>query len=213
MILSNRNYTLILTCKHIFAILMITSVFFASCEKGESGGNTNESLNEGLYPMLFSPGSYWIYESSINGDLDSLFLTDIIDDKVVIVTGKGYTSTFEAYKLTYLGQNSGWYNEYLFGYVISRGKTNGGFVYFAGDYVGESVSNASISAFLDTLTINSETFRNVIKMEVEKDSYIEDNQFLYYVDSVGVVKKEIIKSSGAIEAWTLTNRNVIMYSY
>ena len=49
-------------------------------------------------------------------------------------------------------------------------------------------------------------------MRLNKANYLESDLNLYYADSVGVVKKEIIKNNLISETWSLINYNVSLNS-
>jgi hypothetical protein len=105
------------------------------------------------------------------------------------------------------------YDEYLIGYVISRWLTNGGFTLLSSKIKGDSSSNAEIANVFDSLKINGISYKKVVKMKIYKDNYIDNNYFLYYVDSIGIVKKQTRVNDSAIDTWNLVRYKTKMLKY
>ena len=72
--------------------------------------------------------------------------------------------------------------------------------------------NARISEIYDIYTVQGLDYSNVVKMELTQDKYLNTNMNLYYVDSVGVIKKEIKEDSVIIETWDLLRYNTVLYN-
>jgi hypothetical protein len=87
--------------------------------------------------------------------------------------------------------------------VISQGLYSGGFVLLSSKKIGDISQNAEILDVLDSLTIENRTYKTVVKMKVSQDEYIAQNYQLYYVDSIGVIKKEIMDNGTVRETWNL----------
>lgn len=192
-------------------ILIIISIFLVSCDKEEDniGGNHHYLINEGLYPMLFDKGSYWIYKNTEANNIDTIKLIGIEMDTIgPINTGKGYTSTYQVYNLNYSSNILGEYQEQYVGYVISRGSREGGYVYLSSHQIGDSTMNAKITAIHNSMIINGITFKNVVELDIQKDSYQEYDMNLYYVDSIGLIKKEIKEDNIIQRIWELKEHSI-----
>jgi hypothetical protein len=192
-------------------LIFLFSLIPISCTKEEepSGGNHHYKLSESLYPMLFDKESYWIYKNINTKTIDSISLIEIMMDTIgPFNVGKGYTSTYQVFNLKYSSRIYGEYSEQYVGYLISRGSTNGGYVYLSSFLVGDSSKNASITAIHDSLIINEFLYRNVVEMNIIKDLYIENDMHLFYVDSIGFIKKEIREENNIQVTWEIVNYNI-----
>lgn len=188
-------------------ILIIFSflVFVSSCKKEDNsvGGNNHYDINENLYPLLFTPGSYWIYENQ-DMSVDSVILkSSEVDTAGPFNIGKGFTSTYEAYNLEYESSVYGEYQEQFVGYVISKGSVDGGYIYLSSFDVGETNDNATIVSIHNNMEIKGTTYNQVVEMGINIDDYISSKMSLFYVDSVGIVKKIIIENANDSITWQL----------
>jgi hypothetical protein len=175
---------------------------------------TYYKIDENLYPLLFDTGSYWIYENINNLLIDSIIIVGFEIDTFYIGpggSGQGPIGEEQYFNLTYKSDVSGIYEEQLIAYFISRGLVYGGCVYISSQSIGDTWSNAQISAIFDSLIINNRTYRNVVKMKLVQDKYLDTDMNLYYSDSIGIVKKEIIEDSMIVGTWNLLRYNTQLY--
>ena len=191
----------------VFAFIIL---FTPSCnpeeeENGNGGTYYIMKLSESLLPMLFAPGSSWIYSNTDSSGFDEVVLEMAEADTLGPFKGAG---PFQAYNYTYHSNQYGQYAEFYIGYVIKKSFVGDGYLYLSSHRVGDSVCNAKISAIYDSLTINGIQYMEVVEMDIAKDYDINHPTKLYYVDSVGVVKKEIEVSEGVVEIWNLVSYNV-----
>lgn len=100
------------------------------------------------------------------------------------------------------------YEEQLMGYVISRGLNNGGFMLLSSKKKGEKNMNAEIIDVMEEMKLGNRTYKQVVKMKVSKDQYISDSYFLYYVDNVGIIRKEKLVNDTIRETWNLNRYKV-----
>lgn len=205
--------------KQLFFILIALSIVLSSCkEEEEYGGIDNVSrISENLYPLLFDTVSNWKYKNTENGIVDSLVLiANKIDTTAKRNIGKGYTNSDQVYLLTYSSEIFGEYTEQYIGYVIKSGfdlsrYNYHNYVYLSSFKVGDARSNATIAAIYDSLIVLNKTYYNVVKMDISKDTFIHKDMNLYYVDSIGVIKKEIKEENNIIETWELMEYQVTLY--
>ena len=40
---------------------------------------------------------------------------------------------------------------------------------------------------LDTMTVSNITYKNIVKIKADKDLYLDNNYFFYYVENVGII--------------------------
>lgn len=197
--------------KRITLVLLVYILVISSCQKEETScGVDHHNISENLYPLLFNPESYWIYENQ-NGIADSVILQYCVaDTSDRIKTGVCNSLTEEVYNLDYESSEYGKYSEHFFGYLIRRGSIDGGQIYLSSFRVGDNVGNATIAAIHDSLVIKGKTYNRVVEMEVFKDEYINSDMRLYYVDSIGVIKKILIDDSNDSIIWELTRYNTTL---
>lgn len=199
--------------KNLLLLLTFCTVM-ASCEKNSNikGGFDHQELDERLLPLLFDKGSYWVYEEEETATVDTIFLTEIeMDTLGPYAIGNGYSESQQLFYLTYHSSVSGFYEEQYVGYIISRGTVSGGYVYLASHQIGDVAMNASIADIHDSLFVNEQLYYHVVQMDISDDSYLKQNMMLYYVDSVGLVKKEIIKNFLVESTFSLSSSKVLFY--
>jgi hypothetical protein len=195
----------------ILLMIMILSLIPFSCSKEEdtTGGNYYYEIDKRLYPLLFNKESNWIYKNMDTNIIDSISLIEIIMDTIgPFNVGKGFTQTFQVFNLRYSSRLYGEYSEQYVGYVISKGSINGGYVYLSSFQAGDSSMNAKITAIHDSLIVNEMIYKNVVEMDIKKDMYIENDMHLFYVDSIGLIKKEIKEENNIKTSWELLNYNI-----
>ncbi len=188
-------------------------VIFSTCKKEENYGHHSHSeISKNLYPLLFSPDSYWIYEDQ-NNNLDSLVLLTNKFDKISFGGGHGYSYTADVYNLGYESEKYGAYTEQFVNYLISRGSIKGGYVYLSSFKVGEKFLNAEIRAIHDSLVVYGTTYNQVVEMKITKDEYVKFDMRLYYVDSIGIIKKTIYNSIDDSVTWQLIrHKTTLLYN-
>ena len=199
-----------------YIILLFTFFIIISCNKDEDSSSSYGyyKISESLYPLVFDIGSYWIYEDTDNLLVDSIIIVDLEIGTYVMVStsGQGATGEEQFFNLTYSSTIFGQYEEQIIGGIISRGLVYGGYIYISGHNVGVEVNNARISAIYDSLVIKNVIYRNVVKMEISQDRYIDSDMNFYYVDSIGVIKKEIFEDDAITETWELLRFDTQLYS-
>lgn len=193
-------------------ILIFVSFILAliSCKEEEIKGiNNHHNFDKDLLPLLFSQDSYWIYDDQY-GNLDTVVLISSEIDTLYERIGAGSTASYEVYNLEFESSNYGIYIEQYVGYLISRGSIYGGYTYLSSFRVGEENDNALLSEIHDSLEINGIVYCNVVEMQISKDEYIANDMILFYVDSVGVIKKILIESLNDSITWQLIDYEVAL---
>jgi len=197
--------------KKILLILIIISFFSCSKDEEKETPQPVGTISSSLHPFLFKKGSYWIFKNQNTGQLDSVVVNSISKNIFTVGPshpGQGSQGQEEYYNINYLSTINGSYDEQLIGYVISKGLFSGGYVYLSNHKIGEESLNAKLTNIYDSLSIESNLYQNVVKMENSKDSYLTSDLNLYYVDSIGLVKKEIISNDSIIDTWNLLRYSV-----
>ena len=196
--------------------LLIIVTCIVSCNKDEHREPLpHYKICECLYPYLFDLGSYWIYKNETSNITDSIAVENISKDVFTLgptVPGQGPQGILDFVKIDYSSSNnSEYYSEDLFANEISRGLLKGGFVFLSGK-VGDSVLNVKVEEILDTLSVENKIYRNVAIMKIKADNYIHDDCKFYYVDNIGIVKKEIFIGDSMTVTWNLLRCKTFLYN-
>ncbi len=209
-------------------IILLCFVYLESCKKDREESNTNSTytpyqesnhskINPTLYPYLFNTGSYWIYKDSASLNLDSIALTGLLRTSVPVPPSNPNQTNLgdlEYFDVTYFSSNiSSSYHEQLFSNTISRYLYYGGFVFISSKRINDHLYNAVIADVIDSINVENVVYRNVTKMKVSQDSYINGNFYFYYADSVGVIKKDSLVNDTVVQTWNLLRKNTSIYDY
>jgi hypothetical protein len=185
---------------------LLIPVFIISCNnKDEEEPILHYKICECMYPYIFDAGSYWVYESANTNILDSIVVGSLSEETYYIphtTPGQGSNGIIDYVLINYFSSAEGIYSENVFADEISRGFLEGGFVFLSSD-PGQGVQNAIVEGIVDSLLIENEVYRNVRVMKIFKDHYISEDCKFYYVDSVGVVRKEILTGDSVSFTWNL----------
>lgn len=213
---------------------LILTMFLSGCVKDQEDSTILVKPDNSLHPFLFNKGSYWIYtmvplradtlktvpKDSLTAPKDSIVYvrdsTNIMRDSVNVESIEkdtlyitGNIRYYEYYRIKYHSSlNDLTYEDYLYGYVISRGLNNGGFLLLSSKKTGDKSMNATIVEVKEEMKMEDKTYKQVVKMKVLKDEYISDNYFLYYADQVGIIRKEKVVKDTVRETWNLIHYKV-----
>jgi len=177
-------------------------------------------ISEALYPYLFDTASYWVYSSLDNNLIDSINLKHVdLDTSYIGPSGPGEGSQGEIhfYKLTYESSISGGYKEYLTNKYISKYYSDqagfGPYIFKATQEIGDYSYNVKLNNIHSSMIVNNIIYYNIKEMEISKEFFnnwqdsIPDMNF-YYVDSIGIIKKEIKENNTIIETWNLKDYHI-----
>lgn len=183
-----------------FALLCATIVYLQSCNEEDY---PTYYMDEDFKDYVMHPvGSYWIYEDSISGAIDSVIL---LDQQVGIYTRREgdpyynfeelvqtfYTSYFNRQKIESIEVVS---VDPLRYYYYGRGH------YFTNYFIGDSleVNNndyVHYKAFYGSLEINNENFYDV--------KVITGGFTFYWAKNIGLIRAELPYSNAPQEYWKL----------
>ena len=198
-------------CCSLLGVLMLTS-----CNKGEAPAEiTYNYLSADIIPFMFKAGSYWIYENDSTAVLDSVVVTSTKQGfftQPPMTPGTPTNIEIEYFKVnlhSYLTSSD--YNDFLFERLITRNgneSPNFGQPIFLSKYsIGFKTYGAQVWDNIDSLSINGIFFYNVEEMKIihdEQHQFVFSNDtYLYYQDSIGLVKKVIDLGSGNFDSWSL----------
>lgn len=181
--------------------LIIITTFFVLC-----AADCSKDKDKPAYYMpqdfkdyvVFPEGSYWVYEDSVTGDIDSVYLQS---QKIEIYTPPSYNNpgyNFEFLKENVFSSNSNqvFYKEGIYNQYIPSNINNSylyrydiQLYYISSVDIGTTISNLTYKSFLDSLTVKSKTFKKV-KVFSTPPEYYSNGSFLctYYGHNVGLIK-------------------------
>jgi hypothetical protein len=174
----------------------------------------------------FLPGTYWLYQDSLTGIKDSVY---------VISAGEGLDTTYnsDGKLLGFYGwfttitksSNTGDTYEYNFnaswstgnGHIVFRvrsGSNYGNTIGFLTPLMVGSAKNSIYSDGIITITgiysninVNSNLYHNIVEINDNKNSTEKnENTLFYYSKNIGIVKKKFMSSQ---QNWGLIKYNII----
>lgn len=204
--------------KSLLMVLFI-SMIVCSCSKEEEDTYFHHKISTNLYPLMFIQGSTWIYKNAGTSLFDTVVLTSVEIDTIVYGPsgpGQGSPGEEQVYVLVYNSSQFGVYSRTLREDFICRGWMVGGepigVEYLSSHKVGDLIMNVEIADIYNTYIVNGISYSNVVLMDVQNDGSFPGDMNLYYVDYVGIVKKEIKENDSIIETWELLEYNVVLVS-
>jgi len=198
--------------------ILLGCFLLTSCKKEEPPtppGKTYSYLGEAIKSYMFKTDSYWVYEN------DS---TSVLDSVVVTSTTRGFQSPphthpgtpsyeeIEYYKINFHSHlTSSDYNDFLFCELITRNGNEMSFfgqpILFSKYSLGFNCYGAEVLEYIDTLNINGNLFFNVEKMKITQQKQImlvfSHDTYLYFQDSIGLIKKVTDLGNGSFDSWSL----------
>lgn len=201
-------------CLSTLILLLITGCEKEKIEASDDRKDSYHRVSRKLDPYLFERTSWWVYSKEGDTLIDSVVVTDFSFNTYTTMPshpGQGDVSYIDYYSISYASSAREDYGEALYGTVISRGFIYGGWVY--GAYLDEGEKSGQLW-YLDSIPemrINQTIFNGVKKIQCRRDELLMENSVFYYVDSVGVVRKEI-EVDDDVEIWNLLRYNVSLYN-
>jgi len=214
-------------CNAFIQLIFITGMsIIMSCKKDNPTEQYSyDYLSASLKPFMFKNGSYWVYENDTTGILDSILVTGTKHDFFIqSPTGPGQTGSpvkVEYYKIElYDALNAINFNDFLLGAIITRNGTENGNshmgqpILLSNFYIGDKLNGAQLFDTLAILNVNNNTFHEVQEMKIiypeQTQNEFAHDTYLYFADSIGLVKKEIDLGNGNFESWSLKRWRVIL---
>lgn len=218
--------------KERFLFLISVSFLLSACSKDEvqpnsSGGGYGYTLPEFNYisysiqPYKFLQGTYWIYENDSTGALDSIVVDSARSGSFESTpsvhgsTGSTFTETYTMYLQNYTSPEQ--FDVTLMTNYIYR-NYSGDWSNFQGQPVfgsepGTSKDGMTVLPIYPTYTVGGATYSLVKKMQIiaadQSLPEFSNDTYLYYSDSVGLIKKETQLSTTNIESWSLKRCNIL----
>ncbi len=200
-------------------ILILTIV---SCNKDNIDDETSYSnLSESLKPYKFKEGSYWIFQNDTTLIFDSIIVTSTENDfywSPPPVHGQS-GHKHEYYKINFKSFTTfQTYNDYLTNHYIKRNGggeygENGQPIFMTTSDTGAVFNGMKINAKFQSMTINGNTFMNVIETKITASQQYQpmfsNDTYLYYTETIGLIKKVTDLGSGNFESWSIKRWTVI----
>ncbi|MDI6832759.1 MAG: hypothetical protein QMD02_02790 [Bacteroidales bacterium] len=179
--------------KFLLFILIISILFLASgCKKKPTYYMLQEFKDYVMYPV----GSYWVYEDSISGNIDSI---NLIDYKIYIFDPE-HTCYCNYEKLEQNFYSS--YNNHLHAQSWLDMDDPSFYEYSGyGYFTMRKTWNVEYIIKYDSLKILDEWYKNVYCIY----TYAKNKIYYYWVKNIGVIKKENVDSS---ENWLLKSYHI-----
>lgn len=202
--------------------LFLFGIILVSCVKENSDNKTiYRYLSEDIKPYKFKTGSYWVFQNDTTGTLDSITIISTENDFYwgpPSIHGQSGVK-HEYYKINLISHaSSQTYNDYLTDHYIKRNGggeygQNGQPIFMSKSDTGTEFNGMSIIAKFPSLTINNNTFNNVVVTKITASHqyqavYIYDT-YLYFSDSVGLIRKIADLGNGNLESWSIKRWTVI----
>ncbi len=214
--------------KNSILLIFLFCLTFYACHKDKqpTADTTPETkyfyIQQSIKPFEVKANSYWVYKNDSTGVFDSISVLSTETGMVWTtpqVHGQvgGVQSEYYKINLKSFSYNTN-YNYYILNNFI---KMNGGGtwgqdgqpIYMANSIVGTTFSGMEIISNLNSININGVTFNNVTKIKITTANQIQpefsNDTYLYFVDTVGLIKKDIVLGINNIESWSIKNWKTI----
>ena len=224
-----------LTTRHSIVTITLFIFFFAGCKKSSSPPPrpsviTLEFPPAGLEYVNLTPGKYLIYKDSASGILDSVVITKsqletkyspgdtVIQGGVPVTYPAIYSQEFS---LTLTKVDSISQTPWFTGSAANEAPIVSLLLYemyhlvgISTEYAGLVFSDPTFPIFstIPSITIEGQNYTNVILGEYEH-LLLDDNdpdytkRTFYWAKGIGIIKREIITTGGAIQTHTLIRHN------
>jgi hypothetical protein len=201
--------------------IFLAFILIASCKKEEVPEIYCYSLSESLKPYMFQQGSWWIYKNDSTEVSQSVLVTSTVRDTGLWRPSAPHTpgSKFDYYLINFYNSTTNeTYNDFLTNDFIRR---NGGDYYGENGQpiltpsadIGYSFNGMEMVDRIAEMTINGHVFTNIKKVKITAvDQYQDEfdyDTYLYFIDSIGLIKKETVIGEGVIVSWSIEDWDVL----
>ncbi|MCD4834700.1 MAG: hypothetical protein K8R31_12945 [Bacteroidales bacterium] len=203
--------------KRTYIIIFSLLVSIVSCNEPEDIVEKTDIdtlfVSSNLKKHFYDINTTWIFESN-QGEKDTVTLLrterEILEPQSM--HGEIQLGYVENYKFHYLSTRDGLYWDQYIGYVIVRNGVdwaNGEYIYLSSYQIGDSSDEAEIDTIYDSYNVSDTTYRNVVRMRINNFEFeFGENWYYYFVDSVGIIRKEKLNDEPNNEIWNLIDRNI-----
>jgi hypothetical protein len=203
--------------RNILLLLIIGSIL-TSCHKEEQQPNKFTGDPDTLFissytnPYLFETNNYWLYQEENTLQTDSFIVTGVINDFHDIHYTSQVVGKKEYYRINYRSSlTNAFYNYQVVDNLISRNGNipvqSGQPVFQPESNIGTEINGAKLVGFFDTLSIGNNTFTSVYQVKITQASQVspvfDHDTYLYFRDSIGLIRYEYIIAPGDTERWNI----------
>jgi hypothetical protein len=209
--------------KYVKIFLLVIITLIIACNKENQIDNSNPEYNEVLSsflkPYMFKNGSYWVYQNDSTGILDSIALISTSHGFFEQPPGSPGTPShtqIEYYRINlhdYLTSSD--YDDFLFGSILTRNGNEhlvfGQPVLILGFSIGYEIFGTFVYDTSLTININGNLFTKVREMKINHTlPDFPHDTYMYFRDSIGMLKKVIDFGNGNFESWSLKRKNIVL---
>jgi hypothetical protein len=174
-----------MSSKSLLYILILLIGFQSSCKKQEpcDADYYLYEIEPCLYTFMFDTGSYWIYNNSLNGSLDSVYIEkcEFIIKSYKSGPGCGQSiGTFEFVNSDFISTLNGSFTTSMYKNKIDPEQLS--------PYQNR-LFDCDQMELVDSLELPNNTFYNILKMET-----INPSAELFYKEDVGLIRKILFDS-------------------
>jgi hypothetical protein len=209
----------------LIATVSIVLLFLSiGCKKDPSAPVTSTSTNNVftdysidtflIQNFLFKAGSYWVYQDSASGKIDSCYSYGFkkqTDTYVEMPPGPGVGPRYYNYRCAWDSTNKSpvsdstfQYNYWLQGNIIHYGDPYGMCTILLCSSSSGSLQPASGSQYYPSLTLNALTFTNVYKYYFS-DYCVPMRGYIYLKPGIGIVRSQIYTTG---KTWNLIRYHI-----
>ncbi|HEX2898868.1 MAG TPA: hypothetical protein VHS96_04015 [Bacteroidia bacterium] len=180
-----------------------------------------QKLSPTLRDYLFANGSVWIYENVSDGSRDTVTQVNILrtiyehDEQggTANMTG-GCVLTYkeEFFTAMFTSSMNGPFQEGFARGNISHNDLEGTMLFLGEAQVGQTMYNATLEAFHDSLVVGNHTFPNVSQMYTRPQDDDLARRF-YLSPGFGVIRTESVLFDSIYTAFELVDWQVTLYPY
>jgi len=199
----------------IFITFLFIILLFVSCHKNENHEYSVIKINDSIKSIVFKPGSYWIYKSVENGNIDCTYVSNLSKGTYGANEGLGSFVNVEYYLANYVStqskDESNFRTRIEFSYMLMNpndyypwGKDPVLYTYYNSKSLLDWHSNGSYK-FYDSLKINNITYYNV-----QECGFLSNlDSISFFTDlNIGFIKK-ILHNKTSVETWNLIRYNIV----
>ena len=209
-------------------LLVLFSLAFVKCHKDEKPAATDTPetvyhyIEQSIKPFEVKTNSYWVYKNDSTGVQDRVSVLSTETAMIWTIPqvhGQGGGTQSEYYKINLKSfLNNTYYNNFI---LTNFMKINGGGtygqegqpIYMANSAIGTSFNGMEIINKLNSLNINGVTFNNITKIKITSSNQYQqefiNDTYLYFIDTVGLIKKETVLGLNNIESWSIKRWKII----
>lgn len=178
-------------------------------------------LSPELRDYLFTNGSKWIYENVSDASRDTVTQENIIrtiyehdepGGTANMTGGCGLTYKEEFFTAMFNSSVNGHFEQGFSRGNISQNDLVGTYIFLGEAQLGQTINNATLEAFYDSLLVGSNTFYNVTQVLARPQTADLPKRF-YLSPDFGVVRTELMTYNSVLTTMNLVDWQITSYPY